>query len=303
MSNDLKLMDEHGISSTAYYVCAQRARETDRPDRIIVDPYARVLAGEVGKTFLEQMDLALKNDEMQRSTPVLQRFMAYRTFILDSLLLKAIKDNNIKQVVNVACGLDTRPYRLQLENTVQFFELDFPAVIRRKQQVLQGIQPNPKPTCTLHSLEVDLTESHWKDSLIKNGFQPTEPCVFITEGLLYYLTREQIRILLVHISQLSAVNSYIIGDMFSPKMMETSPMRTLVDMLKKYDTKIVTWNDNFVEVLKPFGWEGDNLLIDPSNEKNYSKRLVMDIPAKYMFWGKKITLNLCDCNRVQVTAI
>jgi len=75
--------------------------------------------------------------------------------------------------------------------------------------------------------------------------------------------------------------------MFSPKMMETSPMRTLVDMLKKYDTKIVTWNDNFVEVLKPFGWEGDNLLIDPSNEKNYSKRLVMDIPAKYMFWGKK----------------
>jgi len=302
MSKDIKI-DEHGISSTAYYVCAQRARETERSDRIIVDPYARVLAGEVGKIFLEQMDLALKFDEMQRNSPVLQRFMAYRTFILDSLLLKAIKENNIKQVVNIACGLDTRPYRLQLENTVQFFELDFPAVIRRKQQVLQGIQPNPKPTCALHSIEVDLTESHWKDTLIKNGFEPTKPCVFITEGLLYYLTQEQIRTLLVHISQLSSVNSYIIGDMFSPKMMETSPMKIFVDMLNKYDTKIVTWSDNFAEVLKLFGWEGDNLLIDPSNEKKYSKRSVMDIPAKYMFWGKKVTVNLCDCNRVQATAM
>jgi methyltransferase (TIGR00027 family) len=280
--------NQRGISYTAFYTCARRAEESMRSDALIQDKYAAKLAGRAGQKFLEIADDKLSKDSMHVNNPALLRFMGYRTYILDSLLLKTIKENNITQIVNLACGLDTRPYRLNLDSHIKFYELDYNAVIYYKRQVLEN--EKARPTCELHSLGVDLTEgTQWVEKLKGNGFDSNKPCVFITEGLLYYLNdRDDIPALLNRISALSAKGSYIIGDMFSSSMMEASPTKIMVAILNStYQTEFKSCSDSFAKVLEGYGWEGKNLLISPNRPEKYEERESLDIPAKYLFYGIK----------------
>jgi len=56
-------------------------------------------------------------------------------------------------VLNLAAGLDTRPYRLPLAPTLRWVEVDFPDVIAYKQSKLAG----ERAACGLEQIGVDLT--------------------------------------------------------------------------------------------------------------------------------------------------
>jgi len=49
------------------------------------------------------------------------RFVGHRTVLLDDIINKAVFQTNIKQIVNLGCGLDTRPYRMNLPADLKFF--------------------------------------------------------------------------------------------------------------------------------------------------------------------------------------
>src|SRR5947207_640433 len=93
---------EH-ISDTARWVAEYRAMETDRPDAIFRDPYARRLAGPLGA------EIANSNSFRQRMAWVI----IVRTAVLDEVVRNCVKDG-ADLVVNLACGLDTRPWRMDL---------------------------------------------------------------------------------------------------------------------------------------------------------------------------------------------
>src|SRR2546421_10012034 len=91
---------EH-VSDTARWVALYRAMESERPDALFRDPYARRLAGERGERILTSM----------RKGRAWAWPMIVRTAVMDELILRAIQRDGGGTVLNLAAGLGTRPYR------------------------------------------------------------------------------------------------------------------------------------------------------------------------------------------------
>src|SRR5438552_1053049 len=89
------------ISDTARWVAYYRARETDRPDAVFRDPYARALAGERGEQIAKA--LVIKGAEDWPWTA--------RTVLFDCFVSRAV-EGGADIVVNLAAGWVARPYRV-----------------------------------------------------------------------------------------------------------------------------------------------------------------------------------------------
>src|SRR5947209_5000323 len=97
------------ISDTARWVAVYRAQETERPDAVFWDPFARALAGERGEKIAQAMPFGEQNA---------WSFIA-RTVLFDRLVDKAIA-GGADLIVNLAAGLDTRPYRMSLPSSLRW---------------------------------------------------------------------------------------------------------------------------------------------------------------------------------------
>src|ERR1041384_6377839 len=92
------------VSDTARWVAMYRAMESERPDALFRDPYARQLAGPAGEQILAAM-------------PQGRRWawpMIVRTRVMDDIVMRLVAESGIDTVLNLAAGLDARPYRLHL---------------------------------------------------------------------------------------------------------------------------------------------------------------------------------------------
>ena len=122
------------ISDTALWVAHYRADENDRPDRVFTDPFARRLAGKRG-------------GEIAGSTNFLKGvawpFIA-RTWLIDKIVTEHV-EQGFDTIINLAAGLDTRPYRMALPASLKWVEVDLPDILRYKEEILQ----NEKPRCQL----------------------------------------------------------------------------------------------------------------------------------------------------------
>src|SRR5215467_15700355 len=131
------------ISDTARWVAVYRARETEQADAVFRDPFARRLAGERGEQIAGSMSFAEKN-----SWP----FVA-RTWLIDRVISNQVKLGT-DMVVNLAAGLDARPYRMNLPSSLQWVEVDLPEILAYKGDVLR----NKAPVCELEQVRLDLSD-------------------------------------------------------------------------------------------------------------------------------------------------
>ena len=81
--------------------------------------------------------------------------MIIRARFFDDFLQRVTATGEVRQVVLLAAGLDTRGYRLSWPNRVQVFELDQPEVLDRKQGILDGAGAEPR--CARRAVGADLT--------------------------------------------------------------------------------------------------------------------------------------------------
>jgi methyltransferase (TIGR00027 family) len=166
---------EH-VSDTALWVAMYRAMETDRPDAHFRDPLARVLAGERGAAILRGLP-----DGESTAWP-----MIVRTAVFDEMILKAIRERGARIVVNLAAGLDARPYRLDLPADLEWIEVDYPDMIDYKAARIG----DAKPKCRLERVKLDLSDLPARRALFDRIDASGKPALVITEGLVIYLTAE-----------------------------------------------------------------------------------------------------------------
>src|SRR5262252_6233428 len=131
------------ISDTARWGAVYRARETERTDAVVRDPFARRLSGERGEQIAASMSFAEKN-----SWP----FVA-RTWLIDHVISSQVKLGT-DTVVNLAAGLDARPYRMNLPCSLQWIEVDLPEILAYKEDILA----DEKPRCALERIRLDLSD-------------------------------------------------------------------------------------------------------------------------------------------------
>jgi len=139
------MTDEGGlrnISDTAHWVAVYRALESERPDALFRDPFARRLAGERGARISEGQAFANRNA---------WSFVA-RTVLIDRFISDAVA-NGVDMVVNLAAGLDARPYRLTLPSQLQWIEVDLPDLLAYKTEQLG----RETPRCILERVALDLS--------------------------------------------------------------------------------------------------------------------------------------------------
>lgn len=162
---------EH-ISDTAFWVAHYRAMESARPDAHFRDPLADVLAGEHGEEIVNRLRFA-------RSTAWA---MIVRTIVFDELILRCLNEG-ATTVVNLAAGLDTRPYRLPLPPSTQWIEVDLPGILEYKEEKLK----NEKPVCELRRIKQDLSDAAGRRRLFAEIGASGRKTVIVSEGLLVYL--------------------------------------------------------------------------------------------------------------------
>jgi len=166
------------VSDTARWVAMYRALESERPDALFHDPHARRLAGAGGEHIL-------------RTLPKARQFawpMIVRTAVMDEIILRAVERDGVDTVLNLASGLDARPYRLPLPSSVRWFEADFPAMLDYKEEQLRG----ERPGCHLELLRVDLADPAARRNALARAMAGARSALVITEGLLVYLERDQV---------------------------------------------------------------------------------------------------------------
>ena len=159
------------VSDTALMVAACRALEFDAPDGFVRDPFAARLAGERGMAMLR----ALPQPEMMRfGIGVRSRFM-------DELLLEALASEKIATVLCLGCGLDTRPWRLELPLDLQWIEVDFADMLDYKNALMAA----ETPRCRREFITADVNDAAQRRAIY--AAVGAVPALIITEGFLMYL--------------------------------------------------------------------------------------------------------------------
>src|SRR5262249_43663862 len=119
------------VSDTALLVAACRAIEAEEPDAFVRDPFAARLAGGRGMAIFR----AYQGGEIMRFA------MGVRTRFIDDLLMELLASKKIATVASVGCGLDARPWRLDLPAELRWLEVDFPDMLDYKESVMAEETP------------------------------------------------------------------------------------------------------------------------------------------------------------------
>jgi methyltransferase (TIGR00027 family) len=164
------------ISDTARWVAVYRANETDRSDAVFRDPFARALAGERGQQILEALPFAEDN-----AWP----FVA-RTYLFDRYIARQVKAG-VDLVLNLAAGLDTRPYRMDLPASLRWVEVDLPDILDYKEEVLG----DARPACAVERVRLDLSNHDARRGLFARIGRSASNVLVATEGLLLYLMPDE----------------------------------------------------------------------------------------------------------------
>lgn len=166
------------VSDTARWVAVYRAMETERPDAIFHDPFARKLAGARGQEIV---------DGMPRGRAMAWP-MVVRTAVIDEIVLRCIREDGIDTVLNLAAGLDARPWRMDLPATLRWIDADHPVMVDLKTTEMAA----ERPRCHYEAVRVDLADGPARRAFLERATSGSTRTLVITEGLLIYLPAEAV---------------------------------------------------------------------------------------------------------------
>jgi methyltransferase (TIGR00027 family) len=251
------------ISDTARWVAVYRAMETARPDAIFRDPYAARLAGQKGEAIV---------DNMKRGRGMAWA-MIVRTAVFDEMILDRIKNGGVDTVLNLAAGLDARAWRMRLPPTLRWIDVDLPEILEYKVQTLK----NEKPVCQYEAVKVDLTDAAKRRALFSQVGAQSSRALVVTEGLLIYLTAEQVGELAGDLHA-SASFQWWVFDIASPRL--------LVMMRKMWGKSVQAGNAPFLfapaegtKFFDRFGWREREF----RSNMDEARRLDREMPMMWLF--------------------
>jgi methyltransferase (TIGR00027 family) len=188
------------VSDTAFAVAHYRAEETKRPDALFRDPFAGLLAGDRGKKMGAAMPVP----------GIVSQIVVIRTCIIDDFIRQAISQG-VDTVLNLGAGLDTRPYRMDLPESLLWIEVDYPRVIQFKDERLAA----QKPRCKLERVSLDLENPSGRRTFLQATNARAKKLLILTEGVVSYLSEEDVASLADDLRSLDHADGWIV-EYFSP---------------------------------------------------------------------------------------
>jgi methyltransferase (TIGR00027 family) len=227
------------ISDTARWVAVYRAMETERPDAIFRDPFAARLAGEKGHAIV---------DSMKRGRAMAWA-MIVRTAMFDQIILDRVRNGRVDTVLNLAAGLDARAWRLAVPPSLRWIDVDLPEILDYKTETLK----DEKPVCQYEAVRLDLTDVLKREALFSQIGAGSSRVLVVTEGLLIYLTSDQVAALARDLHAPTSFQWWLI-DLAHPRllaMMQKMWGRNMKESNAPFQFAPAE-NSKFFE---PFGWK------------------------------------------------
>jgi methyltransferase (TIGR00027 family) len=224
------------VSDTALWVAIYRAMESERPDAIFHDPYARRLGGERGQAIVDAMPHG-----RTMSWP-----MVVRTAVMDEIVLRCVQQG-AATVLNLAAGLDARPYRLALPAALRWLHVDLPDMI----DYFRSQMARESPRCQLEFVAADLREADARREVFTRAAQHG-PVLVITEGLLVYLEQENVAELARDLHDIARAKWWL-SDLASPMLLKYLE-RQWQPMLKQGNAPFRFGPAENTGFFVPYGW-------------------------------------------------
>jgi len=192
------------LSDTALWVAIYRAQESERSDPLFRDPYARKLAGERGAQIAAAMPFAQEHAWSYTA----------RTWLVDQCVEREMRAG-ADMVINLAAGLDTRPYRMDLPASLRWVEVDLPDMLSYKQEVLAS----DRPVCALERVPMDLRDVEDRRALFRRLGSEAKRVLVISEGLIIYFEDDGVAALASDLSAPASFRRWT-TDLTSPSLLE-----------------------------------------------------------------------------------
>ncbi|MFI1992167.1 class I SAM-dependent methyltransferase [Actinoplanes sp. NPDC020271] len=200
-------MSEYRASRTAVLVCQGRAVAHGRfaPGRFS-DPTAALLLDDDERAMVDRARDGRQPDgwaERMAYEMVLRcgELMVPRTVAIDD----AVRERPAGQVVILGAGLDGRAWRMPELADADVYEVDQPASQQDKRDRAAGLDGKP-PTF----VPVDFARDRLGDALAAAGHRAAEPTTWVWEGVVPYLTRDQVAGTVQAVASISAPGSRLV---------------------------------------------------------------------------------------------
>lgn len=179
-----------------------------------------------------------------------------RTILLDRMVGDFIKENPDCTVINIACGMDTRVYRLQEDSAVRnnmdgvrWYNLDLPETIAVRQQFLEE-------NGNISMIAKSAMDEAWALEIE----EPQGKVLVIIEGLVMYLTEQEVKQILSIISN-RFNHVHVIMETMNPWVMGHMKEKSIEATKAKFTWGIKSGRE--LERLAPeFIWEKDVSLVE-----------------------------------------
>jgi methyltransferase (TIGR00027 family) len=194
------------VSDTARWVAVYRAMETRRPDAIFRDPFAERLAGAKGEAIV---------DTMKRGRGMAWA-MIVRTASFDEMIRARVLGGGVDQVVNLAAGLDARPWRMsELPASLRWVDVDLPGILDYKLEAMR----DERTVCQYEAVRLDLREISQRQALFAQLASRSQRTLVVSEGLLVYLAPEDVASLATDLHTPPTFHWWLF-DIAHPKLLE-----------------------------------------------------------------------------------
>ena len=159
-----------GVAETMIQTLYARAKETRKPDHKIRDDIAVELVEKI------DYDFSKADQDMVMYSGVIAR-----TIVLDQMVRQYLENHKNTIVINIACGLDTRCYRMQ-GKYLRWYNVDLPETMNVRSRFLSETGP-------VYQIAKSAMDETYVDEITFHN----EDVLVIIEGLTMYLKEDDVK--------------------------------------------------------------------------------------------------------------
>jgi methyltransferase (TIGR00027 family) len=126
---------------------------------------------------------------IDRRWPGARTSVAARTRLIDDTIC-GLPEGDLRQMVILGAGFDSRPYRLERLSSVRVFEVDHPDTQVAKQRALRRVLEAMPENVTFVPSDFNLVEL--TETMAASGYERSLPTVILWEGVSNYLTERAV---------------------------------------------------------------------------------------------------------------
>ncbi len=224
--------------------------------------YLRSLHEDISGDFLAKHFVTPEGEALAKKwlkgLPCVGKEVSLRCSWFDFAINEAI-DSGINQIIQIAAGLSTFPWRHADTDKLKYAEFDRPEMVLFKQEVIKNLIAVGclvSPHCSVLWREVNLSSDRLEPVCRTLSWNFGQPALFALEGISYYLSHDRLADLIREISQISPKGSRIAIDYFHDQTEDLSTLERVMGSIAPAGGE-AAWRRINSEKIRSFlkGWE------------------------------------------------